>query len=222
MSPATRTPLTRSGRGRRQNDSDQPFRSSLSGLNERPSPSPSKRQKRDHAYEPSSTPSTTKKMRSKDMYSFPSNNVIDLTSSPTKSSSGSPLSRKPTNGVRLVNGALTNGSKNLIIKNKKQTTSHDPEQYFEEIWGQLSDAVDVIFSRDETPFSMEQLYRGVENLCRQGKPALLFSKLQTKCGDRLENEVLKPLVASSTSKSGVQLLRDTTEAWTTWRRQMVG
>ena len=217
---ASRVPVTRSGRGRRQDKPDQATRSGLRQADEEPSPSPTKRQKRDHASGAPSTPLKSQIMRPENMYSFTSN-TIDLTTSPAKSSPGSPSPRKITNGIRLTNAVPTNGTKKLFVKNFKKTSKSDPEQYFNQVWTQLDEALEAIFSRDVKPFSMEQLYRGVENTCRQNYAASLFRKLQAQCKKHIVTNVNSILVKSSEGKSDVGVLKATTEAWALWRRQMV-
>ena len=217
---ASRVPVTRSGRGRRQDNSDQAHRSGLRNADEKPSPSPSKRQKRDHIQGAPTTPLKSQATRPENMYSFTSN-LVDLTSSPTKTSPGSPSPRKITNGVRLTNAAPTNGAKRLVVKNFKKTTKSDPEEYFGQVWTQLNDALEAIFTRDVKPFSMEQLYRGVENVCRQNYAPSLFRKLQAKCKNHIVTNVNGSLVKSSEGKSDTDVLKAITDAWATWRRQMV-
>ena len=219
MSPTSR--VTRSGRGRRQNDSDQGPHTSLGRSDEKPSPSPSKRQKRDHLHEAPSTPLRSQIMRPENMYSFTSN-IIDLTSSPAKSPAGSPTSRRTTNGIQLADVTPSNGTKKLVVKNFKKTSKSDPDQYFNQVWGQLDEALEAIFSRDVKPFSMEQLYRGVENICRQDRAAALFQKLQAKCSEHIVIRVKNVLVDLAKGKSDTDVLSATTDAWQTWRRQVVG
>ena len=153
------------------------------------------------------------------MYSFTSN-IIDLTASPTKSPAGSPLSRKTSNGIRPTNAMQSNGTKKLIVKNFKKSTKSDPDQYFNQVWVQLDEALEAIFSHDIKPFSMEQLYRGVENICRQGKAPTLFQKLQAKCKDHILKKVKASIIDMADGRSDTDTLNVTVEAWATWRRQL--
>ena len=108
------------------------------------------------------------------------------------------------------------------MKNFKKTSKADPDQYFNQIWNQLDEALEAIFSRDVKPFSMEQLYRGVENICRQDRAAALFQKLQAKCSEHIVKRVKSILVDLAEGKSDTDVLGATTDAWATWRRQVVG
>jgi hypothetical protein len=216
--PGAKARETRSTRGRRYSHSDQDPRSAHSRSDEKPSPSPSKRQKRDHQ-ETTSTPLRSQIMRPDDMYTFTST-VIDLTASPDKNVSGSPL-RKVSNGVRSTASTASSGPKKLLVKNFRTTTKSDPEQYYIKLWQELEDALDAIFTRDAKPFSMEHLYRGVENVCRQDKAPRLFQKLQVKCKQHITSNVRNSLVKAIEGKPNTEVLRITVEAWATWRRQMV-
>lgn len=209
---------TRSGRGRRQSQVERGASPGFGKFDEKHSPSPSKRQKRGHDSGTSSA-LRTQIMRPDGMYSFTSN-VIDLTSSPDKSPSGSPLQRKTINGVRSSTAATSAAPKKLFVKNFRKTTQSDPEQYYNQVWKQLDDALEAIFSRDVKPFSMEQLYRGVENVCRQERAPQLFGRLKAKCREHVSKTIRSSLISLSEAQTNTQVLASTTEMWANWRRQM--
>ena len=146
------------------------------------------------------------------------NGVIDLTN-------GSPPSSLQ---ARRVNGAMKGrqginphtGAKKLVVKNLKTNTSWDSKAYLEKIWGQLDAALAVVFKDGNNGFSKEDLYRGVENVCRQGGASTLFSRLEQRCRMHVERDVGEPLFQKSGSDS-VSVLKAVLKEWARWKEQMV-
>lgn len=155
------------------------------------------------------------------MYSFPARNkqnapnVVDLTDSPT----ASPSPRKPLKPARnTYNPNL--GAKKIIVKNLRTASSSDPQQYFEQIWQKLDVSLDSIFGNRAIPYSMEELYRGAENVCRQGHSADLCGRVEEKAhtyAGHVQQLILKNIDSASTV-----VLQDVVNAWSTWSKQMVG
>lgn len=154
------------------------------------------------------------------MYSFPaknkgSNGFIDLTTSPQSSP-------QKINGVRTSRMSLNPqaGAKKLVVKNFKTQNKFDPAKYFEQEWQRLNDALGIIFSNGKINFSLEELYRGVENLCKQGRGPDLCIRLQERCRDSLESDLKIPLL-TKTSATDVDVLRAVLSTWATWNGQFV-
>ena len=84
------------------------------------------------------------------------------------------------------------GPKKLIVKNLKPTPRHDPEKYFNQVWGQVDTALTTIFAEDTAKYSLEELYRGVENVCRQNWAAELSKRLRTRCTEHITTTI-KPV-----------------------------
>ncbi|KAE9994625.1 hypothetical protein EG327_006768 [Venturia inaequalis] len=153
------------------------------------------------------------------MYSFPARNkqnapnVIDLTDSPT----ASPSPRKPLRPARnSYNPNL--GAKKIIVKNLRTAPSSIPQQYFEQTWQKLEVSLDAIFGTKEIPYSMEELYRGAENVCRQGHSADLCGRLEEKAqlyAGHLQQSIWKNIDAAST-----EVLQEVVNAWAMWSKQM--
>jgi len=122
----------------------------------------------------------------------------------------------------------------LVVKNLRPATQIDPRQYLEETWGKLDKALDIIFTSDGAqtngriggvnggaPFSMEQLYRGVENGCKQGFAADLCGKLEEKSRKHVVRDFREPLGDGGQSEGGIQgVLRETLQAWKVWMGQV--
>ena len=158
-----------------------------------------------------------------EMYSFKTT-TIDLTSSPArKSAIGSPLRpRSASIGIKAVESPQSGqgGAKKLVVKNLRQSTKHDPDKYLNLVWEQVDAALSIIFAENTTPFSIEELYRGVENVCRQKKAAEVSRRLVKRCRDHVENSI-RPTLLGSNNVDDVEMLRCTVKAWGTWRKHMV-
>lgn len=171
--------------------------------------------------QPQSSPTPVAPLAREKMYSFPTKNktnngVIDLTGSPQPSP-------QKANGIRTPRLALNPqaGAKKLVVKNFKTQNKFDPAKYFEQEWNRLSDALGVIFSNSKINFSLEELYRGVENLCKQGRGPDLCVKLQERCKSSLENDLKVPLLAKTSAADG-DVLRAVLSTWARWNVQLVG
>ena len=165
------------------------------------------------------------RLASTEMYSFSSrsppakgNGVIDLTNgtSPT-----SPQARRVNGAVKGKSGINPHaGAKKLVVKNLKPNVNWDSKAYLEKIWGQLDEALARVFKDGHDGFSKEDLYRGVENVCKQGGASTLFSRLESRCRTHVERDMGEPLIAKA-SEDNVSLLRAVLEQWARWKEQMV-
>ena len=171
------------------------------------------------------------------MYSFASNSprtkgfvdltsddcgVIDLTKSPTIPPTRSICSGKKPNGlVRPTNFAPQSGPKKLVVKNLRKTPRANPEDYSDQVWRQLNAALTAIFNDEIVPYSNEELYRGVENLCRQGNASSLYQKLCAKCNSAMKSLALAPLATDTHSCDDSRLLAAIVAAWLSWSAKMV-
>ena len=155
-----------------------------------------------------------------EMYNFTSskpktNGFIDLANSP------SPEKRKPSFSAQRTNFNPHQGPKKLVVKNLRTTPRIDPQQYLEKIWEQENAALDSIFKSEKEPYSLEELYKGSENVCRQGKAADLYIRLRDKCSEHLSSTVRRRIEADSQGASSLETLRTFIRAWLTWKRQLV-
>ncbi|KAK5142675.1 hypothetical protein LTR32_005037, partial [Rachicladosporium monterosium] len=176
---------------------------------------------------PDSTASTTpsKTLARGEMYSFASrspvsngNGVVDLTNGSPPSS---PQARRMTGSLKSRPGfSAHTGTKKLVVKNLKTNSTWDSKAYLEKIWGQLDEALAIIFKDGKDGFSKEDLYRGVENVCRQGGASTLFSRLESRCRQHVERDVREPLLEKAGSDN-VTALKAVLAEWTRWKQQML-
>ncbi|KJX99288.1 ubiquitin ligase subunit CulD like protein [Zymoseptoria brevis] len=199
-------------------------------------PRPQKRQKSPESFQPSTpsgkrrrhdhipTPPSRTNLAFSEMYTFnstrsPAQNsggVVDLTNG---SSPPSPQARRTSMSGRRTGLNPNTGAKKLVVKNLKSNTSWDSKAYLEKIWGQLDEALALMFKDGQDGFSKEDLYRGVENVCRQGGASTLFSRLENRCKSHIERDVREPLLEKA-GLDNVTVLKAVLLEWARWTEQM--
>nr|KMM71921.1 cullin-4B [Coccidioides posadasii RMSCC 3488] len=113
------------------------------------------------------------------------------------------------------------GPKRLTVKNLRVVPKLDQEQYFEKIWAQLNTALTAIFNEQKPSFSLEELYKGAENVCRQKRAQSLAKKLQERCKVYISESVLPSLLAKSKDSDDIVVLRAVEAAWSAWSSRLV-
>ncbi|KAH7083594.1 Cullin family-domain-containing protein [Paraphoma chrysanthemicola] len=165
-------------------------------------------------------------MSTADMYHFPSKradmpgsvDVVDISSSPDNSPAKANGQR---NGMRKAAPSMhaSGGPKRLLVKNFKPTRKVDPRVFLDQTWHKIDKALDTIFAQGAIDFSLEEMYRGVENVCRQGMAKDIKERLVAKCKDYVGGS-LKAKVKQSLGRTNVEVLRATLHAWATWNEQV--
>ena len=188
----------------------------------RPTTPDKKRQKASPAAPVATPPSG---LASRDMYTFSSrspttngSNVIDLVNGSSPISSRINGSTKPLSGRLGLNSHT--GAKKLVVKNLKTNTSWDSKAYLEKIWDQVDEALATIFKDGHDGFSKEDLYRGVENVCRQGGASTMYSRLENRCRTHVEHDMRDRLLGK-TNLDNVAVLRAVLAEWSRWTEQML-
>ena len=182
----------------------------------------SKRPKHNHSTaETDSTPVQMQTLRAEDRFQFSSPKsrqaaeVIDITTSPN----GSPV-RNKFNGVRLPPIGPQTGPKKLKVKGLKPASNADRDEYYNTVWKRLEASLSAIFADEKLPYSNEELYRGVEIVCRQGKAPDLYAKLKKKCSWNVLHEINEPLVGIAGNDDAVAVLQSVVQAWSRWSKQL--
>jgi len=159
------------------------------------------------------------RLSNKDMYTFTSKstrtNVVDLTGSPESHK------RKTSFASTKVPFNPHQGPKKLVVKNLRTVPRIDPQQYFEQIWAQEDKALDAVFRNEKQPYSLEELYKGAENVCRQGKAAELYARLSRKCETYLTDAVRDSIRRDEGNSSDADALQAFVSAWATWQKQLL-
>lgn len=113
------------------------------------------------------------------------------------------------------------GAKKLVVKNLRTGPRVNHEPYFDKIWSQLDSALSDIFEGKKPSLSLEELYKGAENVCRQDRAALLAQKVQGRCKDFVAGKLRDHLVTRSGGGTDVDTLRSVIEAWSSWHSKLV-
>ena len=187
-------------------------------------PSPSKRLKLSHS---TSDMSGLDSERKKEIDSTEATSsrpgIVDL----TKSNSVSPANASPTkikdNGVvRPVGFGQSKELKKFVVKNLRKTPKTDLTLYYEKVWIQLEAAISAIFRDEKIHCSKEELYTGVEILCRQGRAPWLYTKLCEKCRNEVTRWSKEPFSDENLEDKDVDILHLVVEAWLRWTNHIVG
>ena len=64
-----------------------------------------------------------------------------------------------------------------------------PENYQEQTWSRLKDAVQAIHESRAIKYSLEELYQAVENMCSHKMSAALYDKLKVVCEDHIQIQI---------------------------------
>ncbi|KAL1304406.1 hypothetical protein AAFC00_003404 [Neodothiora populina] len=156
------------------------------------------------------------------MYSFPSK--YDNKKPATVDLTKSPRARRPSTvggGYAIQSNFNPHaGAKKLLVKNLKPQSAWDANKYFDQTWKQLDAALTTILSNEPLNFSMEDMYRGVENLCRQGRARDVYQKLAQTCSSHI-NDTVRTALLSKARQSNVETLQDVLVAWSSWNAQVI-
>lgn len=113
------------------------------------------------------------------------------------------------------------GAKKLVVKNLRTGPRMNQEPYFDKTWAQLDAALSAIFDGQKPESSLEELYKGAENICRQERAALLAKKVQERCKDYVAGKLRDNLVTRAGGGTDVDTLRAVIEAWSVWHSRLV-
>ncbi|KAL8710031.1 MAG: hypothetical protein Q9220_005302 [cf. Caloplaca sp. 1 TL-2023] len=177
--------------------------------------SPSKRPKLNHT----PTQHTPEIMTATEMYNFAKPNHIDLTNGDGPAPMVT-VQRRPIGVSRPITNSSEAGPKRLVVKNLRKAPRSDPEAYVNHVWSQLDAALSAILVNDKVPFSNEELYRGVENLCRHGRAPSLYKTLNERCKQGVADNFGRSLVVHASTADDDEILRAVVEAWQAWNDRL--
>jgi len=127
----------------------------------------------------------------------------------------------PNNGFNRHTSPLVNNkpgaAKKLVIKNFKEKPKL-PENYQEQTWGKLKEAVDAIHHSTAISSSLEELYQAVENMCSHKMAAQLYEELKVVCENHVRSNIHQFLGGSMDSGQFLKLMDN---CWQDHCRQMI-
>ncbi|KAL4920463.1 hypothetical protein BDW62DRAFT_208968 [Aspergillus aurantiobrunneus] len=158
-----------------------------------------------------------------EMYSFSNTGP-----KPSGPSAGGPILSNPALQARSANQpphqsnfTPHTGARRLVVKNLRTGPRLNQDSYFDKVWGQLDAALSAIFSGGKPDLSLEELYKGAENVCRQGRAAQLSKRLQGRCREHVTGKLHGSLADKSRTGSNIDTLRSVVEAWKVWQSMLV-
>lgn len=195
---------------------------SRNNLHQNPSP-PSKRSRL--SVSPSRSASTHSASPNK-MYNFsgspPKNGTAFVRSMAGPNANAPSVKAQPFGAnARQNNFSPHAGAKKLVVKNLRTGPRMNQEPYFDKTWAQLDAALSAIFDGQKPESSLEELYKGAENICRQERAALLAKKVQERCKDYVAGKLRDNLVTRAGGGTDVDTLRAVIEAWSVWHSRLV-
>lgn len=149
--------------------------------------------------------------------------IIDLTNStPASPTKGLPSQQGRNNGtVRQVGFGQNKEPRKFIVKNLRKTPKTDLSVYYEKVWTQLEAAISAIFKDEKISCSKEELYTGVEILCRQGRAPWLYQKLRERCKGEVARWAKQPFSDERLKGKDAEILNLVVQAWFRWTDHLV-
>uniref|UniRef100_F1N3S4 Cullin 4A n=2 Tax=Bos TaxID=9903 RepID=F1N3S4_BOVIN len=109
------------------------------------------------------------------------------------------------------------GSKKLVIKNFRDRPKL-PDNYTQDTWQKLHEAVRAIQSSTSIRYNLEELYQAVENLCSHKVSPTLYQQLRQACEGHVQAQILQ---FREDSLDSVLFLKKMNTCWQDHCRQMI-
>ncbi|XP_060689290.1 cullin-4B-like isoform X2 [Hemiscyllium ocellatum] len=114
-------------------------------------------------------------------------------------------------------GAGPAASRKLLIKNFRDKPKL-PDNYTQDTWRKLHEAVDAIQNSTSIKYNLEELYQAVENLCSYKVSATLYKQLRQVCEDHVKAQILQ---FREDSLDSSLFLKKINKCWQDHCRQMI-
>ncbi|XP_029965973.1 cullin-4B [Salarias fasciatus] len=108
-------------------------------------------------------------------------------------------------------------AKKLVIKNFREKPKL-PENYTQETWQKLKEAVEAIQNSTSIKYNLEELYQAVENLCSHKISAKLYKQLRAVCEDHIKAQIDQ---FREDALDSVLFLKKIDKCWQDHCRQMI-
>ncbi|NWI98212.1 CUL4B protein, partial [Crypturellus undulatus] len=138
------------------------------------------------------------------------------------------LTKAASSTVSSFANSKPGSAKKLVIKNFKDKPKL-PENYTDETWQKLKEAVEAIQNSTSIKYNLEELYQAVENLCSYKISANLYKQLRQICEDHIKAQIhqfreypfLKSWQAKILFTWHVLFLKKIDKCWQDHCRQMI-
>ncbi|XP_038617550.1 cullin-4A isoform X2 [Tachyglossus aculeatus] len=126
------------------------------------------------------------------------------------------LAGAASNAANAAN-ANASASRKLVIKNFRDRPKL-PDNYTQDTWQKLHEAVKAIQSSTSITYNLEELYQAVENLCSYKASPVLYKKLWQACEDHVKAQIVQ---FREDNLDSVLFLKKINKCWQDHCRQMV-
>ncbi|KAK7138028.1 hypothetical protein R3I94_013609 [Phoxinus phoxinus] len=120
-------------------------------------------------------------------------------------------------GSATFSNSKPGAAKKLVIKNFKEKPKL-PENYTNETWQKLKEAVEAIQNSTSIKYNLEELYQAVENLCSHKISAKLYKQLRVVCEDHIKAQIDQ---FREDALDSVLFLKKIDKCWQDHCRQMI-
>uniref|UniRef100_A0A8C3CED8 Cullin-4B n=1 Tax=Cairina moschata TaxID=8855 RepID=A0A8C3CED8_CAIMO len=127
------------------------------------------------------------------------------------------LTKAASSTVSSFANSKPGSAKKLVIKNFKDKPKL-PENYTDETWQKLKEAVEAIQKSTSIKYNLEELYQAVENLCSYKISANLYKQLRQICEDHIKAQIHQ---FREDSLDSVLFLKKIDKCWQDHCRQMI-
>ncbi|XP_036380295.1 cullin-4B isoform X1 [Megalops cyprinoides] len=124
---------------------------------------------------------------------------------------------KTVGSTTFSNNSKPGAAKKLVIKNFKEKPKL-PENYTDETWQKLKEAVEAIQNSTSIKYNLEELYQAVENLCSHKISAKLYKQLRVVCEDHIKAQIHQ---FREEALDSVLFLKKIDKCWQDHCRQMI-
>ncbi|XP_058845354.1 cullin-4B [Acipenser ruthenus] len=124
---------------------------------------------------------------------------------------------KTSTGSTSFSNSKPGAAKKLVIKNFKEKPKL-PENYTDETWQKLKEAVEAIQNSTSIKYNLEELYQAVENLCSHKISAKLYKQLRAVCEDHIKAQIHQ---FREDALDSVLFLKKIDKCWQDHCRQMI-
>ncbi|XP_040904868.1 cullin-4B [Toxotes jaculatrix] len=122
-----------------------------------------------------------------------------------------------TAGSGTFSNSKPGAAKKLVIKNFKEKPKL-PENYTQDTWQKLKEAVEAIQNSTSIKYNLEELYQAVENLCSHKISAKLYKQLRAVCEDHIKAQIDQ---FREDALDSVLFLKKIDKCWQDHCRQMI-
>ncbi|XP_066571175.1 cullin-4B isoform X1 [Amia ocellicauda] len=124
---------------------------------------------------------------------------------------------KTSGGSATFSNSKPGAAKKLVIKNFKEKPKL-PENYTDETWQKLKEAVQAIQNSTSIKYNLEELYQAVENLCSHKISAKLYKQLRVVCEEHIKAQIHQ---FREDALDSVLFLKKIDKCWQDHCRQMI-